>query len=291
MKYIVVTNTVNRDVALVVRCLRSSLNQKIRPQRVILIDQNSPNLNLPEDLFSNPLIEVHKVDYKSVSEARNSIKIPQATEWIVFCDDDGYLFENYSDEMQRIINSYPDLQIIAGSIIREDNNDFYTLRHKKGGSLKYFRYTKNLMGSNLIVNTSSFDSLGRFDRNFGAGSYWGSSEETDFCWKAYFNNIEMEFFPELKVIHVPPFSESISTGFQKAFRYGIGKGALVFKWLVLKKKFVVFYELAEMLVVPFYLSLRGIILLKPQIVLTNFAAIAGRVYGFFRAIFLRQQFL
>lgn len=291
MKYIVVTNTINRDSSLVIRSLNSSLNQRIPPQRVILIDQNSKNVILPDDIISNPLLEVHKVGCKSVSEARNSLMIPTDIEWIVFCDDDGFLSENYSNEMERIINSNPNLQIIAGSIIREDNNDFYTLRHKKGGSLKYFRYTKNLMGSNFVVKANVFDSLGRFDENFGAGSYWGSSEETDFCWKAYFKNIEMEFFPELKVIHVPPFSESVLNGFRKAFNYGIGKGALVFKWLVVKKKLTVSYELGEMLIVPFYLSLRGVVILKPQIVFTNLAAVTGRVYGFFRALFSRHRFL
>jgi GT2 family glycosyltransferase len=289
MKYIIVTNTINRSVGLVTRSLRSSLNQKIQPQKVILIDQNSQQLKLPDDVIKNSIFEVQKVESKSVSAARNTLKIPQDTEWIFFCDDDGYPVENYSEELIQIINSNPKLEIIAGSIIRKDNKDFYSLRHKKGGSLKHFQYTKNLMGSNFVVKSKLFDSLGRFDENFGAGSYWGSSEETDFCWKAYFKSVEMEFFPELRVIHVPPFNESISSGFGKAFNYGIGKGALVFKWLVIKKKLIVFYEFGEMIIIPFILSIRGLIFLKPQIIITNIATLTGRIYGFIKALFYRNN--
>ena len=84
------------------------------------------------------------------------------------------------------------------------------------------------MGSNFVIKTSTFEKLGRFDESFGVGSYWGSSEETDFCWKAFFNKVPMEFFSELKVFHVPPFNESIKKGFVKSFNYGIGKGRISF---------------------------------------------------------------
>jgi GT2 family glycosyltransferase len=139
------------------------------------------------------------------------------------------------------------------------------------------------------VKVSAFNKLKRFDENFGVGSYWGSSEETDFCWKAFFEKIEMEFFQELKVYHVPPFNESLKTGFLKSYNYGIGKGALVFKWLIKRHRFVVIYELVEMFILPFLLSLLGLIKLKPQLVATNFAAFAGRFYGFVKAFVVNKN--
>jgi GT2 family glycosyltransferase len=154
--------------------------------------------------------------------------------------------------------------------------------------MKKFRYTKNLMGSNFVIKASTFEKLKGFDENFGAGSYWGSSEETDFCWNAFFNKIPMEYFPQLKVYHIPPFNESIRTGFTKAFEYGVGKGALVFKWLFIKKKLIVLYEFGEMLIVPFIQSLKGLIFLKPQVLITNIATFAGRIHGFIKAIFIRR---
>jgi len=288
MKYIVVTNTFNRPIHLVERSLRASLTQKISPLKVVLIDQNKTPIELPNDITENPLFQVQKVDYASVSAARNSLKIPVETDWIFFCDDDGYPCEDYSEKLQKIIFANENIEILAGSIIRDDNKEFYTLRHKKGGSLKHFRNSKNLMGSNFVIRGSTFLRLGKFDEKFGVGSYWGSSEETDFCWSAYFNNVEMGYFPELKVYHIAPFNESVRGGFKKAFYYGIGKGALVYKWLVKKRKVKVVFELIEMFMVPFLLSIRAILILKPQLIITNIAAVSGRIYGFIKAIFVMR---
>ena len=288
MNYIVVTNTRNRSLSLVERCILASLNQKIKPYRVFLIDQNTTQLTLTDAIKSNPLFQHLSVSYKSVSSARNFIQIPEVVDWIFFCDDDGFACEDYSEILEDLILKNPKIEIFAGSIIREDTNEFYSLRHKKGGSLTKFRNTKNLMGSNFVIKASTFEKLGRFDESFGVGSYWGSSEETDFCWNAFFNKVPMEFFPELKVYHIPPFNESIKKGFVKSYNYGIGKGALVYKWLIKKRKLIVLYELGEMLILPFLISLLGIIKLKPQLIATNSAALAGRLVGFVKAIFANK---
>ena len=142
-----------------------------------------------------------------------------------------------------------------------------------------------MMGSNFVVKVKVFEELNRFDANFGAGSYWGSGEETDFCWKAFFAKKEMEFFPELIVYHVPPFQESVKTGFKKSFKYGVGKGALVWKWLVKKGKPVVLYELIEMIIIPFIHFFRGIFTLRPQLIVTHIASLSGRIYGLLKAPF------
>lgn len=288
MNYIIVTNSIDRSSELVSRSLRVSLNQKIPPLKVILIDQREIPLSLPADITEHDLFERQEVKKKSVSAARNSLVIPTKADWIFFCDDDGLPCSDYSEKLQRIIPENPQLEIIAGSIVREDNDEFYSLRHKKGGSLKYFRNTKNLMGSNFVVKAKTFNELGRFDENFGAGSYWGSSEETDFCWKAYFAGKKMEFFKELVVYHTPPFNESIKTGFKKAFKYGVGKGALVWKWLIRKRKIKVFYELSEMFIVPLIQIIRGIFTLKFQFALNNIAIISGRIFGLVKAAFINK---
>jgi GT2 family glycosyltransferase len=288
LQYIIVINTYNRPIELVERCLRASLKQKISPQKIILIDQNSEELNLPTDILTNPLFLISKTDKKSVSAARNTLVVPENVNWIFFCDDDGFPCENYSEILIKIISANPELDILAGSIVREDNNEFYSLRHKSG-SLKKFKNTKNLMGSNFVVRASVFDELDRFDENFGAGSEWGSSEETDFCWKAFFGGKNMEYFPELIVYHVPPFNESIKDGFKKSFKYGVGKGALVSKWLFKKKKIKVVYELVEMTTLPFVQSVRGLLTFKIGLITSNFAALTGRIYGMIKFLFTTNK--
>lgn len=279
MNYVIVTNTFKRATNLVERSLMASLKQVVPPKKVILIDQNERTIPLSSEITNHPLFERQKVHLNSVSAARNSLIISQDIEWIFFCDDDGFPCKNYSETMNKIIQGHPELEILAGSILRDDNHEFYSLRHKKGGSLKHFRNSKNLMGSNFVVKAATFNRLNRFDKNFGVGAFFGSSEETDFCWNAYFNHVPMEFFPELIVYHIPPFNESIKLGTMKSFRYGIGKGALVSKWLFQKHQPKVLFEFFEMLTLPFVQILRGILTLKLGLISSNIAAFFGRVLG------------
>jgi len=284
MNYIIVTNTYKRSTDLVGRSLTASLNQKVKPLKVILIDQNEEPLKLSKEIESNSIFERQQTKFNSVSAARNSLNIPNNTDWIFFCDDDGFPCENYSEILNQLIISNPEFKIFAGSIKRDDNLDFYSLRHKKGGSLKLFRNSKNLMGSNFVVHRDTFEQLKRFDDQFGVGAKFSSSEETDFCWKAYFNDIPMEFFPELVVYHVPPFNESITKGTLKSYRYGIGKGALVSKWLIYNRKIIVLFELLEMFSLPFIQIIRGVITLKPGLITSNIAAFCGRCLGIVKFI-------
>jgi GT2 family glycosyltransferase len=286
LKYIISVNSYKRPVEIVERCLRACFVQRIPPIEIVLIDQNEPALELSSDIIAHPLFRYLRIPVSGVSEARNNLPINSEAEWIFFCDDDGYPAEDYSDRMLRILAQNPALEIIAGSIVDYTTNNFYTERHSAGGKLMKFRNTKILMGSNLLVKPGAFIALGKFDEQFGTGSLYGSSEETDFCWKAYFAKTPMEFFRELQVYHPPPLTMNMKKEFVKSFRYGVGKGALVYKWLVKRGKLLALYEFWEMLfIVPVYKTIKSIITLQPNLLTSTIAAVAGRVSGFIYAAY------
>ena len=284
---VVVINSFRRSPELVARSLRAVLSQSIKPLKLILLDQNSNPISLPSDIEDNPIFERQKCPFQSVSEARNSVNLPSECSWISFCDDDGYWAQDFSETLQPLLGS--DLDVIAGSVLREDTMDFYSLRHRIGGNLSNFRNLKLLMGSNFLVRKSLFDQVGRFDPRFGVGAYWGSSEETDFAWKCYFAKAQMQFIPELQVVHIPPFNESFEIGLRKSYKYAVGKGALVSKWLLEKHQPLVLWELVEMLVVPPVQITRGVLTLKPSLALNNFGVWWGRLFGFFLFPFTRNK--
>ena len=49
----------------------------------------------------------------------------------------------------------------------------------------------------------------------------------------------MIYKKELRVLHVRPYASETKEAIQKAYNYGIGKGALVAKWIFSNKKFTV----------------------------------------------------
>lgn len=280
---VIVTNSYNRKIDLVERSLRHSLQLADKIQQVVFIDQNQKKLPLSSDILEHPKFLLFSSSSNCVSTARNSFPIPADTDWIIFCDDDGYIDSNYIDEFYKIISTQPDLEIIAGSIIRDDNFQAYSPRHAIGGDLMKFTNTKLLMGSNFMVRSNTFLKLEGFDEMFGAGSFWGSGEETDFCWKAYFSNTKMLFNYKMKVFHIRPYAGTFKHSIDKAFKYGRGKGALVFKWLCLKRKPIVLYELLEMTIVPILQLIKGIASFSFSSAIIPLYSLSGRYYGFWLA--------
>lgn len=278
ISYVVVVNTYKRPRELVEKSLRSVLGQKWLPQKLILIDQNSPQLELSSEITQHSLFERQITTENAVSGARNSVKLPKGIEWVCFCDDDGRMAENYSEVLKVSLESNQ-WDVIAGSVLREDNMDYYSIRHKIGGDLAKFSNLKLLMGSNFVVRAKLFDQLARFDERFGAGTFWGSSEETDFAWKCFFAGARMTFDRELKIIHAPPFNESFKKGFGKSFRYARGKGAMVSKWLFIEHRPAALHELLEMSVVPFIQMIRAVVKLTPSLAINNLGVFVGRWLG------------
>ena len=279
VKFAVVINTYNRKADLVSRALTSALSQSPAPTEVVLIDQNPEKLVLPSPITEAKNFRHMKVNKRGISSARNSLETSTDTEWIIFCDDDGYLTEGYTDTFCRIVRENPTVHIIAGSIVREDNGDFYSPRHKIGGDINKFNRTKLLMGSNFACKLKIFRDLGGFDERFGIGHLWGPGEETDFAWKAHFRGVPMLYCRRLKVLHRRPYAGSLLENTAKAFRYGKGKGALVAKWLFCEKKPPVLYEALEMTLLPILRVLKAILTLQFHFVPIHMAILLSSYWG------------
>lgn len=281
MEYIVITNTYGRSKDLVERSLNASLSQRIPPIKVILVDQNKEPIKLSKNIIENDMLEVQNILTTSVSVARNRAKKP-TSEWIVFCDDDGYMKDDYSETLKQLLTNHPMVKIFAGSIVRDDNYEFYSPRHAIGGDLNNFKFSKLLMGSNFAVKSKTFSELSGFDESFGTGSKWGSGEESDFAWKAHFNKVPMYYAKDLVVYHVKPYAGTIKESIEKAFKYGVGKGALAYKWLIKNKKPIVLLEIAEMTLIPIVKSAIDLIRLQPRNIAPHIASLIGRAYGFLK---------
>jgi hypothetical protein len=279
LKITIITNTIRRPIELVEKSVRSSLSQN-ESVSVILMDQNQHVLKFSLEVQSNPRFKHMHCQVPSVSMARNRADYAVDTDWIVFCDDDGYLVEGYIKKLLLLIDEFPEVEVFSGGIKRIDNGEFYSKRHAIGGDMKWFWNAKLLMGSNFVIKKEVFEELGKFDELFGAGAPYGSSEETDLAWNAFFHQKKMRYSPELIVNHVPPFASDLNAEIKKSFRYGVGKGALVRKW-IFKGEIKVFFELFEMLILPLLRAPIFVLTLKFKEMFILFSAFFGRLKGLF----------
>lgn len=276
-RLVIITNSFRRPIELVVRSLAESLAQD-NSTPVVFVDQNVDKLILPRAIASDRRLVHQHVSAPGVSSARNQAQYPSDAEWLVFCDDDGYLERGYLPKLEKLIETRPEVDIFAGSIRRIDTGDFYSRRHALGGDMRRFWNTKLLMGSNFVIRRRVFEELGKFDESLGVGSRFGSSEETDLAWNAHFHGKKMLYAPELVVFHVPPFAGDIKSERAKAFRYGVGKGAMVRKWLG-RGHWIVLIEVVEMLAFPMAAFLVVVVRLRWREAWIRLEGWRGRVKG------------
>lgn len=280
VEYAGIINTIDRDTQMVERSLRSFLNQNPPPNRLYLIDQNSTPITLSNDLNLNPrLIRMnHRVP--SVGLARNFIPESEDTPWLVFCDDDGFLANDYMEQFKLTLDNNPNLELIAGPYINETDGKYYSIRHSMPAKLSSAFGSKLMLGSNFCIRATTYNKIGRYDGRFGPGSKWPSSDETDLVWRAISQKVKMKYVPTLKVFHPPAFSGTTLKSTKKAYWYGIGKGALVAKWIFERPSWLGYWELIEMNIIPLLNIFRGALSLNLKQIPIQIASIFGRYKGF-----------
>ena len=286
LRYIVVTNTYYQSLKLVERNLRSTLSLLPAPHKVILLDQNPYPLNLHVKYKKNSILQHKMVDSISISATRNSLKPSDDIDWIVFCDDDVYFQKDYAKRLASFSVENPKVEIIAGSSLWDDDMSFCSFRQKRGGDLNKFKNSKLYTRSNFAIKASAYVKLEGFDERFGVGSYWEGGEDTDFIWKAFFSKTPMAYHRDMIVFRGRQNNLSFTTRMKTAFRHGVGNGGPVGKWLIEKKKLIVLYECAEMMILPLLKMLYAVFSFEPKEFLLQIPIILGRPWGLAKYIMI-----
>jgi len=227
----VVVNTYGRDPRLVERAIASFLRQKHQPGRIHLIDQNEVPLVITVAHQDRTRLAHHHRPVRECSRARNVALELVTAGWIAFCDDDGYWADDYSERLREILASDPALQLIAGTVIEETTGEPYSLRHRIGGRLDTFLGSKLFPGANFAIRAETFARVGGYDPRLGPGTAWPSSEEADLCWRVITSGAPARYAPQLRVLHPPAHDADVRKAADKAYAYGLGKGALAAKWV------------------------------------------------------------
>ena len=216
---------------------------KTRPLEVIVIDQNSPTLGLETE----GMMHVFWYPEKSISKARNFAATKAKGDFLVFLDDDALLSSSALDELIHYLEHFPSHLIVGGTIMVQENPlEHYSVRQKLPSGKLDFLHLKAVMGGLFAVQKNLYLQLKGMDENFGIGSLYPSSEDTDFVWTAHAQGNVIGFCQKFLAFH--PRATNISP--EKAYLYGLGKGAMVAKWWKKEKRFFALLELVEMLLVP-----------------------------------------
>ena len=222
--------------------------------------------------------------FMSLSKARNalmklSISKFKNFDYFLFIDDDAYIYDlNLLIEslIYCKINNYNGL--IIGSIYKP-NLQFINKHMKCKSAFKKLNFHDHnlIMGSCICFGRELIRKNISFDSDFGLGSKYGGSEETDIFFNSLKNRINIYYNQCFIVIHPPTYKNQYD--FKKMFSYGTGRGAVYRKYLSINKILFISYLIYGLLG-NFCLVLVGILSFQKSFFLRNLGLFFGKLNGF-----------
>jgi glycosyltransferase involved in cell wall biosynthesis len=231
VKFSLVLATVDRTDE-VERFLISLEKQTHKDFELIVVDQN------PEGTFA-PLLEPHKVNFpivhlarpddRGVSKSRNA-GIQRATgEVLTFPDDDCWYPPELLETVNNFMKNRPDVDTVSGRMAHGPAESKVELgNHAEEG---YFLDSRLKVAQvpgpwGLFVRGPEAQKAGIFDETLGpgAGTPWGSGEDTDYYLQVYEAGFNFFYDPSVVVYHpIATQYYADRSDLQRSYRYGAGR--------------------------------------------------------------------
>lgn len=268
MKISLVTATLGR-IEEIRRLMESLCLQTNKNFELIIVDQNSHHI-LEEIINSyNSKLDIIYVrsDIKGLSKNRN-IGLQYCTgEILGFPDDDCY----YEPNVLKIVAdqfSTTELSWLAFPV-KDVHSDLIYIFSKKS-EIPRNSIMKYAISFNFFIrrNPNMY-----FDEKLGVGEYLGSGEETDFLWENLHSSDVGIFYSGKTYIHHP---HNLSVDSERAYKYGLGFGALYYKELVKRRNLSIIFQYIYYLI----RNIGGLLLSRNRKFYWN--SLKGKIIGFFK---------
>jgi glycosyltransferase involved in cell wall biosynthesis len=214
------------------RFLRSLDAQRERSFELIVSDQNAddrltPILRSYSDRF--PLRRVRSRG--GISRGRNA-GLPIAQGRIIgFPDDDCWYPPDLLTTALRLFEANPDWDIVAGRSVDEQLRDTQGrwLEHVVPGNRR--NVLRMGISYTIFARAGAVAAAGPFDESLGvgAGTPWGSGEETDFLLRALARGKKVVYTPEVYVHHAEKIVEYSRRARDRQYSYARGLGRVLAK--------------------------------------------------------------
>ena len=175
---------------------------------------------------------------KGLSKARNCGLRAARGELLAFTDDDCRMRGDYVQALLRHDENDAQPVLRGGRVELGDPTDqpfgirtgTTARRWQKSTRSDIGSLSGALMGANMAMRKTLVDQVGFFDERFGAGGQFKGGEEIDYLYRAYLQDIPIEYAPDMVIYHFhgrksPESIRELVNG------YDIGDGALYAKFL------------------------------------------------------------
>lgn len=200
------------------RFFRSLCEQTHSNFQVIVIDQNDDN-RVPDVLqeFEGRFDVLHLRSPRGLSRARNAGLAYATGDVIAFPDDDCWYQPELLEKVARVMTNNPDLGGITGSATAG------TWSQQPGPVTRFNAWRRGISFS-MFLRRRAVGSL-LFDEalGLGAGTPWGSGEETDFLLRMLETGVSLQYHPEVRVNHPQWDYKEVTRSKQRSYGRGMGR--------------------------------------------------------------------
>jgi len=224
MKFSLIMATVSR-IREVKRFLEHLDKQTYRDFELIVVDQNSDKRLVPilQD-FQERFPILHLKSERGLSRARNVGLKHIRSEIVAFPDDDCWYPENLLDSVVRFFEQNPNVDGLTGRSVDEEGKPSGGRWDTVAGLVNPFNIWRREVSITIFLKKHVVERVGFFDEELGvgAGTLWGSSEETDYLLRALELGFRIYYNPNLIVYHPQQVKQYNSQAFNRAYSYGAG---------------------------------------------------------------------
>lgn len=241
--------------------------------QIIIVDQND-KFNLSNVIESFPTLNIVHIKSKvrGLSFNRNLGLRYAEGEIIAFPDDDCEYYELTLQKIDTAFSKYKEYDLILGRIIDKDGKN--VIRRWPSLKLRVNRFNfYDKYSSITMFFKRDFICEMNFSNQLGAGTFYGSCEDTDIVYRSLLNG-KVLYSPNIEVYHPEMNTEVMDK--RKVNSYGLGFGAFV------RKNIDFFLAILFLKVLVFHMIklIQSLIMLDKNELEKRYLAIVSRCKGF-----------
>jgi glycosyltransferase involved in cell wall biosynthesis len=231
LKFDIVLATVGRRDELG-RLLDSLAAQTCPDFRLIVVDQNLDERLVP--LLERYRDRVPRLRVRSepgLSLARNAGLAEVGGDVVAFADDDCWYPDDLLARVRDLLRAHPDWDGVTGRVIDELGRPSAARWSSAAGPVDRRNVWTRGVSISIFLRRRVVERVGGFDETLGigAGTRWGSGDETDYLLRALEQGFTLQYVPTVLVFH-PQVRTDFSPAAVAAGRsYGMGMGRVLRK--------------------------------------------------------------
>lgn len=231
MKFSLVMATINRRDE-IKRFLASLREQSYRDFELIVVDQNDDErvagLLAP---YADKFAIKHVRSAKGLSRARN-VGLRYATgDVIAFPDDDCWYSRDLLRRVAQLLLAHPAWDGLTGRCEDGKGQAVAIPWAESRDVINLMNVWRTAISITIFLRREVVKEIGDFDEELGvgAGTAWGSSEETDYVIRALKNGRKIFYEPSIVVYHPRHVAAYDAAAMKRAISYGAGMGRVLCK--------------------------------------------------------------